>query len=68
MTEYLIYYTDKSGESEGYCVYGIKRLRLAIKYLQSDQVCAEHIEIYKKGPNFEDDHDNVMPAQLGYWK
>ena len=65
---YLIYYTDKYGESNGYTVYGSKRLFDNIKWLNSQEISATHIEIYKCGKNFENDKDDIIEIYKQYWK
>lgn len=68
MATYLIYYTDKAGESEAWEVYGTKQLREGLKWLHSEEVQATSIEIYKHGPNFENDPDDIIAVQRYYWK
>ena len=65
---YLIYYTDKNGDSEGYTVYGSKRLFDAIKWLNTPEIKANHIEIYKCGKNFSNDEDDIIEVYKQYWK
>ena len=68
MKTYIVYYTDKWGVGGGYEVYGSKALQEALKWLHSEEVKAERIEIYRKGKNFEEDHFDVEEAYLRYWK
>ena len=68
MTTYLIYYTDCAGVSEAWEVFGTKGLRQALKWLHGPEVQATSIAIYKHGPNFENDPDDVLEVQKYYWK
>jgi hypothetical protein len=63
--EFIIYYEDGDGESEGYEVYGVKQLKSALKWLHSDEVNATRISVYKKGKNFDNDSDDVIDYY--YW-
>lgn len=65
---YIFYYTDKNGDGNGYEVYGTQGFYDALKFLHSAEVKATRIEIYKKGPNFENDHEDVSRAHTKYWK
>jgi len=64
---YIIYYTDSNGESEGFTVYGSDKLFKTIKWLNNN-IKAQHIEIYKKGKNFDKDKDDVVGVYRQYWK
>ena len=65
---YIFYYTDKNGDGNGYEVFGTQGFYDALKFLHSAEVKATRIEIYKKGPNFENDHEDVSRAHTKYWK
>jgi len=63
---YIVYYCDSNDEANGWEVYGIKQLRDAMKWLRS--IKATSIEIYKYGPNFENDQDDVIACYKEFWK
>lgn len=57
MAEYIVYYKHM-GESEGFEVDGYKRLQEQLRLLHSTK--ASDIGVYRKGRNFEQDHDDVI--------
>lgn len=65
---YIIYYTDKDDISEGFTAYGSDNLKEAIKWLHSLEVKASRIAIYKRGKDFDNNHDDVIEAWMQYWK
>ncbi len=67
-TTYIIYYTDKGGTSEGFEAYGSEDLKAALKWLHSPEIKANRIEIYKKGKDFDKNHDDVTEAWRQNWK
>jgi hypothetical protein len=68
MTTYLVYYTNKDGYSDGYEVFGYKELKLAMKWLHSDEVKATDITIFKEGPDFENNKDDIIECHQRWWK
>jgi len=68
LATYIIYYVDQYGQSEGYSVIGYKSLLNAMKYLHSDEVKATDISIYKEGPDFENNKDDVIECHKRLWK
>jgi hypothetical protein len=64
--EFIIYYVDGNGESQGYEVYGVKQLKSALKWLHSDEVNAISIDVYKRGKNFDNDNDDVI--EYYFWR
>ena len=65
---YIIYYTDKNGETGGYTVDGTQAFYEALKWLHSDEVKATRIEIYKAGKDFANNQDDVLEVYKRYWK
>ena len=68
LTTYIIYYTDKDGEGEGWEVYGIDELRKAVRWLHSDEIKATDISIYKHGKDFENDQADIIEVHKQWWK
>lgn len=58
LANYIVYYKDVDGISEGFTVYGCVRLKKALKELH--EIGATKIEVYKEGPDFENDKDDVI--------
>lgn len=58
MNNYIIYYKGTDGEAEGFTAYGSQRLKKALKWLHS--IGAQHITVYKEGPNFKNDPDDIL--------
>ena len=65
---YIIYYTDKTGYADGFEVQGTRKLHAALQWLNSPEIEATRIEIYKRGKNFDNDHDDVVAIYRRYWK
>ena len=65
---YIIYYTDKDGNGDGYEVYGIDQLREAVKWLHSEEIRATDISIYKRGKDFDNNQDDVLEVYKQWWK
>lgn len=65
---YLIYYTDKDGDSDGYEVFGTDGLKSAMKWLHSDEVKATDISIYKEGKDFDNNKDDIIEVYKNLWK
>lgn len=65
---YIFYYTDKNDFSSTYEACGTQGFYDALKFMHSDAIKAIHIEIYKQGPNFANDHSDKTEAHKKYWK
>ena len=67
-TIYIIYYTDKDGTSEGFEAYGSEDMKAELRWLHSPEIKASRIEIYKRGKDFDQNHDDVTEAWRKSWK
>ena len=65
---YILNYTTKDGFNDSYYVYGKEKLLDALKWLNSDEVKATRIRIYKMGKDFENNKDDIIEVYRNYWK
>lgn len=61
---YIIYYNDQDGTSSCNELLGTAELKLAIKYIKESGGGVE--EVYKRGKNFEEDHDDIIDVTPRY--
>lgn len=60
---YVIYFETRDGDKDGYEVHGNDELKTAIDWLKNTQDAVK-ISVYKKGKNFENDHNDVSEYYL----
>lgn len=63
---FIIYYEERNGETDGYEVYGVQQLKDALKWLHSDKIDVVKITVYKRGKDFDNNHDDV--TEYYSWK
>lgn len=63
--EYVIYYNSPEGDG-GFEASGTKQLREAMKWLHS--IKATDISIFKHGPTFGSDQNDVSECHKEFWK
>lgn len=66
MKTYIIYYYDADNEPEAYEVLGSKNVVAAVKWVKS--IGGKVSLIYKRGKDFENDHDDVIDVTSSYVK
>ena len=63
---YIIYCTYSDDSTDSYEVYGIGRLARELRLLSENGV--KRLQVYKRGKNFENDQDDIIPVYKNRWR